>query len=106
MRDYPGKFSKGLMKRKNLPLYEEGGEVEEAQYMAPPDDSPRGTPMSPLPKDVSGDMPVAPDTREVQAADYAGQVHGELEKLNRAKDVEGSFKVPPFKTKEPKKTEI
>jgi hypothetical protein len=34
MRDYPGKFSKGLMKRKNLPLYQEGGEVEEPDVMA------------------------------------------------------------------------
>lgn len=28
MRDYPKKFSAGLGEKKNLPLYEEGGEVD------------------------------------------------------------------------------
>jgi hypothetical protein len=33
MRDYPKKFSAGLVKRKNLPLYEEGGEVEDDEEL-------------------------------------------------------------------------
>jgi len=120
MRDYPGKFSKSLMKRKNLPLFEEGGEVEddgvqEAQFMTPPDTDrqpmpdtnwQRGYPMASQPRNVTGDMPVAPDTRELQATDAEGRVEMELDKARRAKDVEGSFKKRSFPVEEPKKTEI
>jgi len=118
MRDYPRKFSKGLMKKKNLPLFEEGGEVEddeatvqEAQFRASPDTLPdtnwqRGYPMTSQPRNVTGDMPVAPDTRELQATDAEGRVEMELGKARRTKDVEGPFKVRPFPVEEPKKTEI
>jgi hypothetical protein len=88
MRDYPSKFSAGLVKRKNTPLFEEGGEVETGE----PEEleqNPSGR------RSIYGDMDVSSMAR--RAVDADNKAYEAADTTGRAKMDTARRRTPGYK---------